>query len=334
MFSALSTPALLAVFALAAGCVWIAGVQLARATDALDTLLGFSEAIGGIVVLAIVTNLPEIAIVASGALRGDLSVAVGNLLGGIAVQTLVLVVLDARGRGAPLMTRTSSPALIVEGVLVLLVLAVCGVGSQLPSTWRTLGVFPPEGALVVLWIAGVFVIGRMRRSKPTPGKKPKPAARPALSLRRCALILIIGGLVTLAGGVALEGTSQLLAKHWHLDGAIFGATVLAAATSLPEVSTGWAAVRLGADKMAVSDILGGNAFLPVLFLEASLLSHQAALPQVKPTDLYLAGLGFVLTTVYVTGLVIRSKRRLAGVGIDSLIVVILYALGIAGLLVI
>src|SRR5918912_3123270 len=88
---------LVVIFLAAAGGVWLAGIQLSKTTDVLSERLHLGAAIGGVILLAIATNLPEIAITASAALAHDLGIAVGNILGGIALQTVVLVALDAAG---------------------------------------------------------------------------------------------------------------------------------------------------------------------------------------------------------------------------------------------
>jgi cation:H+ antiporter len=69
----------------------------------------------------------------------------------------------------------------------------------------------------------------------------------------------------------------------------------------------------------------------VLFFVAGLLSGQAVFPQLRDTDMYLIGLGVLLTCVYIYGLIFRPRRTVLGLGFDSLVVLALYVLGTAGL---
>ena len=339
---------LVVVFALAAGAVWVAGIFLSNTTDVLDSRLHLGEALGGLILLALTTNLPEIAITATAALHHDIGVAIGNILGGIALQTVVLVALDLSVPGKkPLTWQAASLTLVLEGVLVCAVLVVVMMGTQLPKTLIHFRLTPEDLALAALWTAGLWLLSRARRDLPWQNKGDAPGgeqtdamkARKAQaddknrgkSTAQVALVFGIAALVTLAAGVALEQTGDGLAQHLHMTGVLFGATVLAAATSLPELSTGLASIKLGDYQLAMSDIFGGNAFLPTLFLLATLLSGEAVLPQAHRTDIYLAGLGVLLTTVYVYGLIFRPRRLFLRMGADSLIVLALYALGIAGL---
>src|SRR5262249_24340603 len=89
------TPLMLILFGVGAAATWVAGTYLSRPTDALDDRLGWGEAGGGMVFLAVAGSLPEVAITISAALAGNLGLASGNLIGGIATQTLVLVLCDA-----------------------------------------------------------------------------------------------------------------------------------------------------------------------------------------------------------------------------------------------
>ena len=64
---------------------------------------------------------------------------------------------------------------------------------------------------------------------------------------------------------------------------------------------------------------------------ASVLSGEAVLPRAGSTDIYLTALGALLTAVYMFGLVFRLRLQIARMGVDSLVVLVLYLLGIAGL---
>src|SRR5919202_692760 len=107
---------LLLIFLAAAAAIWVAGVQLSNQTYVLSTRLHLGSALGGLIMLAIATNLPEIAIVASAAAAHSVGVAVGNILGGIAIQTVVLVALDGFGtrKERPLTYEAASLVLVLE----------------------------------------------------------------------------------------------------------------------------------------------------------------------------------------------------------------------------
>ncbi|PPH14804.1 MULTISPECIES: sodium:calcium antiporter [unclassified Rathayibacter] len=334
---------LVAIFLAAAAVVWIAGIQLSKATDVLDARLHLGSALGGLIVLAVATNLPEIAITVSAALSGNLDVAVGNILGGIALQTVVLVVLDLfgkRGKGAkPLTYRAASLTLVLEGLVVVAVLAVVIAGSQLPSGLEVLRLTPDVVLIAGLWVVGLLLVQRSGKHLPwhEDGRAPDATASPSkkkthpMSTRKATIVFTISAAATLLAGVVLERAGDAASSQLGLSGVLFGATVLALATSLPEISTGLQAIKQGDDNLAISDIFGGNAFLPVLFLVATVLSGTAVLPQANSSDIYLTALAALLTLVYIVGLIFRPTRRIAGMGIDSLIVLALYTVGIAGL---
>jgi cation:H+ antiporter len=334
----------------AAAAIWAAGNQLSDQTDVLTMRLDLGSALGGLILLAIATNLPEIAIVGAAAVSGNTGVAVGNILGGIAIQTVVLVALDAFGvRGSrPLTYRAASLVLVLEATLVVAVLAIAIGGTQMSATLITARVTPAPALITVVWVVGLVLVQRAGRSLPwhESGQPPDGQDQPrghraamteqrataeGTSTARAAVGFGFAAAVTLIAGVLLERSGTALADHVGLSGVLFGATVLAAATSLPELSTGLRSVRHRDYQLAVSDIFGGNAFLPVLFLPATVLSGHAVLPTAQRTDIFLTALGIVLTLVYQAGLLFRPRRRIARLGADSLAVVLLYGLGMAGL---
>jgi cation:H+ antiporter len=275
--AALATPLLVLVFAAGAVATWVAGVALSRTTDALDVRLGLGEELGGVLLLAIAGSLPEVAITVSAAAQGNLGLAAGNLIGGIAVQTLVLVLCDFTvGPSRPLTFLVGALTPVLEGMLVVLVVSGVLMGALLsPSTAIGGVVSPASVAIVVTWLAGVYVVNRVRKdprwSVSMPGSRPgrrhrrephpeRPHPFAASSTLRVGGIFLVACLVTLIAGVALEVSGNTLADRSGVNGVIFGATVLATATALPEISSGLAAVRLGDHALALGDVFGGNAF--------------------------------------------------------------------------
>jgi cation:H+ antiporter len=229
------------------------------------------------------------------------------------------------------------------------VMVVAGVemGSLLKRSTAIGGVVNPASiGIVVVWIVGLFVINRA--SKNPRWKIEMPGARPGRHRRerahpdeehpfpkwataKVAGLFGLAALVTLGAGVLLEQSGNELANRAGVNGVVFGATILAAATALPEISSGVAAVALGDHALAMGDILGGNAFQVCLFLVADLVAGQPVLESAGNQNAWLAALGVALTAIYGFGVITRPDRCRARLGPDSLLALGVFAVGIAGL---
>ncbi len=346
--SSVAVPLLVVVFVAGAVATWVAGVLLSKATDALDARLNLGDELGGLVLLAIAGSLPELAITIAAAAGGHLDLAAGNLIGGIAVQTMVLVVCDvAAGPEHPLTFLVGRLTPVLEGLLVIVVVAGVELGSLLKSSTAIGGrVSPASLGIVVVWLVGLYVIDQSRKAprwKVTmPGSSPgrrfrrdahATAKHPytSWSTARVALLFAGASAVTLVAGVALEETGNSLADHLGVNGVVFGATVLAVASALPEISSGIAAVRLGDNALAIGDVFGGNAFQVCLFLVADLVAGRPVLPAAGNQNAWLAALGVGLTAIYGFGIIGRPMRCRWRLGPDSLLAIAVFGFGIAGL---
>src|SRR5215211_1010811 len=346
----LSTTALMAVFVAGAGATWIAGVFLSDTTDVVDDRFNLGQALGGLILLGFAGTLPEIAITVSAVVQGHLGLATGNLLGGIAMQTLVLVLLDATSRSkTPLSTLSTVLEPIIEAVSVIILVTMALLGPLLPASVAIGPVSPISLLIVITWFLGLLVLNRLRASErwttvtaqveaqmvasspgPVEGARPNRYERSKTSL--VVLVFALASGVTLIAGVVLEQTGNALANRWGINGVIFGATILAAVTALPEISTGIRAVRLGQVGIAMGDIFGGNQVQMTLFLVADLLAGKPVLQTVNASSSWLGGIGVVVTALFAGGLVIRPPKKFVAIGPDSWLVVVVYAIGLAGLL--
>jgi len=345
----LASPLLVLIFLAGSAATWLAGILLSKTTDALDSRWGLGDDLGGLILLSVAGSLPELAITISAAASGNLGLAAGNLVGGIAIQTMVLLLCDfAVGPARPLTYLVGRLTPVLEALLVIILVAEVEMGALLkPSTAIGGVVSPASVGIVVIWLVGLFLINRASRDPrwkitmpgSSPGRRRHERRKPeqphpfaASSTTRVALLFGFASLVTLCAGVALEESGSELATRLGVNGVIFGATVLAGATALPEISSGIAAVRLGDHALAMGDIFGGNAFQVCLFVVADLVAGKPVLPSAAGNlNAWLGALGMALTAIYGFGVIGRPKHTHARLGPDSLLALALFGLGIAGL---
>jgi cation:H+ antiporter len=215
----------------------------------------------------------------------------------------------------------------------------------LPESATLVGSISPASiGIFAVWLGGLFVLNRLKSTQAwktsddpdddeaadeadkSAGDRPYAGA----SLAKVVGIFAAASVVTLIAGVVLERTGDSIANSLGVNGVLFGATILAAASALPEISTGIAAVRLGDYQLAMGDIFGGNSFQLSLFLVADILAGQPALPQAGAANAWLGVLGIAMTTVYAGSILLRPKRRYARLGADSILVVVIYIVGMIG----
>jgi cation:H+ antiporter len=123
----------------------------------------------------------------------------------------------------------------------------------------------------------------------------------------------------------------VMAAQSGLSSGFVGATLLAVASSLPEVSTTVAATREGNEALAVSNVFGSNSFDVALLAVVSMMAADAFGRGPLESTVFMASLGAVLTCLYLWGLLARAQRSVGRVGVDSIAVVVIYLAGMGAL---
>jgi cation:H+ antiporter len=135
--------------------------------------------------------------------------------------------------------------------------------------------------------------------------------------------------VIMGSGFVLAVSGEALAEQTGLGTSFVGMLLGGIATSLPEVTTTVAAVRMAQYEMAFADAFGTNLFsVMLLFVADVAYSGGPILNEVDRFSLFATLLGIVLTAVYLAGLIERRHKSVLGVGIDSRIVLLAYVGGL------
>jgi len=338
IFGNLSLQENLFVFAICATGVWFAGARLTYIADALADRLKFAKSLMGLLVLSLATSLPEVATTLSAAVQQNRDLVLNNLFGGIALQTAILALADFWARGAITnYPRKANHAL--EAILLIVLLSITMVilvlGEPLANDFMGMGSVLIAGAYAgAIWLLRKYDDASDWVPVDIPEVGDEEIARPLAITEETATATLkiqagIACLAILILGVALVNSAETIAIQSGLGAGFIGVTLLAAATSLPELTTSITAARMGAYTMAISNIFGSNLIMLVLVLPADLLYTSGPILKDAGTTVLLSiGFGMLVTAIFLVGLIVRRKPRVGALGLDSVFVMVIFLISI------
>lgn len=324
------------LFLLAATAIGLLGPRMAKTAQELGDRLGISEALAGAILLGMTTSLPGIAAVATAGAAGGADLAVSTAFGGIIAQTSFLVVADLLYRRRNLehdvhTTDVMMTGLLLIGLLGVAIMAVVGPGG---SFW---GIHPATLLLPIIYLGGLLIIYDTGEEPGWHSAGPQlevsremaeqPETEGMTTWQLSWRFAVYASVVAVAGWLLMRSGGAFGAAV-GLDDSLVGSLLVGQATSLPELVTAIAAVRIGAPALAVADIIGGNTF-DVLFVAVGDLFYREGSIYHAVTDesIFLAGMGLLATTVLVMGLIHREESGVMNIGFEEIAIFVIYTGG-------
>jgi cation:H+ antiporter len=323
------------IFIVAASIVWIAGARLARVADTIARETGIGRELLGLLLLGGVTSLPELAVAVTATLQSTPALSINDVLGSAAINIVVLAVADAVGPRA-LTSMQGSPRVLLQGVLGMVLLAITA-AAVITGDMLLGGIGLWSWLMLAFYIGAMALLSKSRapeswvvKNSPQGGSDEGEADHRGGTLRPRLLwgAALAAGVILIAG-FALARTGEALAEETGLGTSFFGAIFLGFSTSLPELSTVIAAVRMRQYEMAISDVFGTNLFnVTIIVLVDALHPGGPILPESGRFAAFAALLALALTAFFVAGMIERRNRTVLRLGYDSLAVLIVYAAGV------
>jgi len=315
------------IFALAGAAILVAGPVLAKSADVIAERTHLGRVWVGAILVAGVTSLPELTIDSAAVLRDAPDLATGDLFGSNMANMAVLAIVALAHRRARVIQRealgialTASVAIVLTGLAVLFIVA-----RLEPDIAGSFGL----GSLALL-AAGVAGLALMPGYREVVGEVEEAAARTApRSLGRAALVFAGAAVAVFAAAPFLVEAAQDIAEQTGLAETFIGVAGLALVTSLPELATSYAAVRMGALDLAVGNLYGSNAINMSILVWLDALYTKAPLLETISISNAVAGLvAMLLMMVGLTDMVLRAERRRFPVDPAATLILVGYLLGL------
>ncbi len=303
----------LAQFLLAAALIIVGGVGLSRSADVISRRYGLGHLLGGALLIATATSLPDLVMGLAAARAGFADLVVGDLFGAALFNMLVLAVMDllhaARGR----MLSQAAAAHALSGTMSMSLLAVAGIGVVLPREMNgTLaGIGVGIWGVVTAYVLGIRVVffdqQYVARKEAASGSKPPPHDdwKPGWAIG----IYIISAALILFAGPRLAHAAEALAEASGLGRTFVGTALLPITTTLPELVAAITALRIRAFDLIVGNAFGSIAFNLFLLAPIDMVYDGSLLADASPTHVVTSLAAIVTVAIAIMGQLTHAEQR-------------------------
>ena len=210
-----------------------------------------SPLIIGLTIVAFGTSLPELIINVFSCIKGSSGLAIGNIVGSNIMN--ILLILGVASVIYPIdVSRISIRRDIPVGFLATAALFLMAndffIGSSHTINWI-------EGLGLLLLATGYLYLTMVKNESPSDEVE---AIQIPLPWWKTILFIVAGILGLWIGGELVSNNAQTIARAWGMSEAMIGLTVVAMATSLPELITSIVAATKKNSGIAIGNVLGSN----------------------------------------------------------------------------
>ena len=313
-----------------------ASLFLAKSADVIAIKTGLGRSFVGVVLLATATSLPELGTgISAVTVVGEPDLALGGAFGSNLFNLLIIGLMDIFWWRRFLLNHVGMSSVVI-GTLGIIVISLGGIAVLMHDMSSALDgwpVSPLSIVLVVGFAVAMYFIYLFEQSKGASDKAPEKdddsGQYASERLPRHLVIYVFSALVVVGAAVWLSFVSDDLAVEMGWDASFMGTQFLAAATSLPELATSFAALRIGAPELAITNLLGSNLFNMgfVLFLDDVAYTGSPIWTAVSPVHALTGAIAVVMTAVVVLAVVTRPRKNRPGVvTIESGVLIGVYAI--------
>lgn len=304
--------------------IW-AGTRLTKNADLIADRTGLGMVWAGALLLPLATSLPEIVTSARASLIGSPDLALGNIFGSNIFNVVIIAFLDLISPGPPVLRQVKIGHILTAGMAIALSSFIT-LNIMLPTTISLMGIGVESWMIFAFYIFGSRLL--MRYEKRFPVLKEGNVSCHHLegkTLAQGIFGFLISSVIIIFAGIMLADSGKAISEITGLGETLVGSVLIAISTSLPEVVTTFCAARMGLLDMAIGNIFGANFLnLFIVFVADFFYLPGPVLKEVSIGHIFTAQVSIFLMAVAIIGLIYRSKKQVARLGLDSITIVITY----------